>query len=112
MMLDLNGLQDVGRVLLRQVALSRIVSDNGILRHRSHDLPPDEIETLQTFHRHGCIALTPGAHETDLPTAQLTVTGMQLLGYCYRRPAMGAPITTPPAPLGVVTETVISGRSS
>jgi hypothetical protein len=112
---DLDGLRASGRNALRRVAHGQIVSDNGVLRHRSDVLPPDVITTLEVLHRHGFIALVPGATESDRPSAQLTMTGTQLLDLWNRQPAGDTPVltsATTPARADTATDAVPPGRSS
>lgn len=116
---NLDALRASGRAALRRVAHGQIVSDNGVLRHHSDVLPPDLITTLEVLHRHGFIALVPGSAETDRPTAQLTMTGTQLLDL-WNRQAAGDPPTlasvttqvTAPTSADTATDAAPPGRSS
>jgi hypothetical protein len=112
---DLDALRASGRNALRRAAHGQVVSDNGVLRHHSDVLPPDVITTLNVLHRHGFITLAPGSTETDRPTAQLTMTGTQMLDLWNRHPAGDPPALTSvntPAPADTATDAVPPGRSS
>jgi hypothetical protein len=117
MTLDLDSLQAMGRNALRRVALGQITSDNGTLGHHSDVLLPDVITALQVLHRHGFIALTPHSARSDRPTAELTLSGIQLLDWWNRQPAtdtrtVGSASATTPAPTDAVTGMVTRGQSS
>lgn len=85
------------RCALQRLARGQIVSENGMLRHRSDVLPPDMLSMLQALHWHGYVTLI--ASPAGPPAAALTVSGTQLLDWWDRQAstphAASAPIGIP-----------------